>query len=191
MRLLCCLLQCTLRFRYRPLGAMAGYIFKQLTMSKADIDERDPYRSATGNPLYAASYKLDTNGNMLYEFWPHPVTQQPLLTLYRTDGGSLTNDDDPLPPQASRQLVESLALVNAITWMELNQTIVPGAALMPFGRMKADALALYNSELATAWTADDERCLPYFIKYNPLTRVPGVLTGAWLQAHDGYGLLFD
>ncbi len=172
------------------LDPVNGYTFKQLGLTKADIDKIDPYRSSFDNPIYAASYQLNGNGQMLYEFWPHPSSIQIFQCLYRTNGGNLIQDSDPLPAVISRDLVESRAMVNALNWMELNTEIVPGAARINFGQMKKDMMALYEDEMTKLWKDEDERCLSLFVKYDPLSRVPGILTGSWLASHDGAGIIF-
>lgn len=167
-----------------------GYTFKKVGLRKADLDMIDPYRQSFDNPVYAAAYKLDPNGNMLYELWPHPTVQQPYQCLYRTNGGNLVSDSDTLPPQVTRNVVEARALWYAAQWGELNKTIVPGAQGVNFIKIMELAMADWNYWMDRLWTSDEDAVLSYWIRYDPCDKSPGLDTGLYLQAHDGLGVLF-
>lgn len=167
-----------------------GYTFKKVGLRKADIDIIDPYRTSFDNPIYAAAYKLDVNGNMLYELWPHPSSQQPFQCLYRTNGGNLILDSDTIPPQVSRAVVESRAMWYGALWAELNTEIVAGVSRINFRGIAKDFLTDWNYWMDRLWTSDEDTMLAYWQRYSPSDKSPGLDTGTWLQSHDGLGQLY-
>lgn len=167
-----------------------GYTFKKVGLRKADLDTIDPYRTSFDNPVYAAAYKLDSNGNMIYELWPHPTSQQPFQCLYRTNGGNLVNDLDALPPQVTRSVVSSRALWYGAQWGEMNKQIVPGAQGINFIKMMELAMADWNVWMDRLWTSDEDAMAAYWIKYSPCDKSPGLDTGLYQQRHDGLGVLY-
>lgn len=167
-----------------------GYPFKKVGLRKSDLDRIDPYRQSFENPIYAAAYKPDTNGNMLYELWPHPTVAQPFQCLYRTNGGSLVNDTDSLPPQVTRNVVEARAMWYAAQWGELNKTIIPGAQGVNFIKMMELSALDWQYWMDRLWTSDEDAVLSYWVRYDPCDKSPGLDTGSWLQSHDGLGVLY-
>jgi hypothetical protein len=167
-----------------------GYALRRVGYRKQDIDRYDPLRNSFGNPVFLASYKLDANGNQIWEMWPHPMSAQSYLALYRTNGKPLVSPGDTLPATVSRNLVEERAMIFAIRWAMSNPGQVPSGDKIRWGDMLKIAEAEYKDQLIRASVDDDEHMLSYWVKFNPLSRVPGILTGAWGQSHDLYGLAF-
>jgi hypothetical protein len=172
------------------LDPIIGYRFKRLGLTKADIDLRDPLRNSFQNPVLTASYKPDLNGNFLWEFWPHQQASTPYLCLGRTNGKPLVNANDTIPVTLSRELIADKALMRGLEWALLNQSQIPGGDRLRIREVMATVSARYADELIRFSVADDERVLSYFVKYEPGNYYPGLLTGSWLAAHDGLGVLY-
>lgn len=81
------------------------------SMTQKELMIRDPQRSVFSLPQYFVPYEIDmrqgsqTPGNMLFEIWPHPLSQLPYSFAYLRKGPQLVNPSDTVPYQLSEELV--------------------------------------------------------------------------------------
>jgi hypothetical protein len=167
------------------LNATDGYaiVGKNLFLTKAELDARDPTRGSQGNPYAVATYKVDALGNPVYELWPHPTVARGLPYLYRRRGLPLSATRD-VPSTLSSDLVFQRALDYGCDWAMLNAGRFSELKGIDFQLLKAEANRKYTTMLQDAKRNDDniflENFLPNlrdYLNYPPID-------SNFLQSHD-------
>jgi hypothetical protein len=75
-----------------------------------DLAAQDPERTVFDDPGYFVPYKIDdrpnssTLGNMMYELWPHPLSQLPYSFAYFRRGPALVKPTDTVPVPFTEEL---------------------------------------------------------------------------------------
>ena len=94
------------------------------TKSQADLANEDAERTDFDEPLYVVPYQTDTRagsatyGQMLYELWPHPITQLPYTWGCEANWPALTNPNDVVPFPLTEELVKLRAYEMLYLWKE-------------------------------------------------------------------------
>ena len=94
------------------------------TKTEIDLSNEDAERTDFDQPLYVVPYKVDTRpgsatlGQMLYELWPHPITQLPYTFGCQTNWPALVNPSDTLPYPLTEELVKLRASEMLYLWKE-------------------------------------------------------------------------
>ena len=116
-----------------PLGFKRWYDVRDTTnnnqldwWSKTQIDlaNEDAERTDFDEPLYVVPYAQDTRagsatyGQMLYELWPHPLTQLPYTFMCQANWPVLTKPSDTLPYPLTEELVKLRAYEMLYLWKE-------------------------------------------------------------------------
>ena len=94
--------------------------------SKTEINlaNEDAERTDFDEPLYVVPYQMDTRqgsttlGQMLYELWPHPITQLPYTFGCQANWPLLTDPNDTLPYPLNDELVKLRAYEMLYLWKE-------------------------------------------------------------------------
>ena len=166
-----------------------GYaiVGKNLFLTKAELDARDPTRGSQGNPYALAAYKVDANGNPIYELWPHPTVPRGLPYIYRRRGVPLSATVD-VPSTLSSDIVFQHALDYACDWAILNSGQFTELKDVDFKLMKAEADRKYKVQLQDAKRNDDNIMLTNFLpNLRDYLNYPPIDSN-FAQAHDmGWG----
>lgn len=169
-----------------------GYQFVDVTLSKRDIDTRDPLRGAINQPYYMASYKINTLITPpvpSYEMWPHPQQSIGYMCLYQRIGTDLDDVTNPtIPATIPRSLILSRARFYAYRWAASNAGRWPELLKGRWGELMQNSGKEYEARLVEAENADEEVYLQNYSAYQRPLYFLGPLTGAYLQSHDGWGL---
>jgi hypothetical protein len=94
------------------------------SFSRVDLALRDPQRTVFNQPAYLVPYEVDsrsgsaTLGNMLYEFWGHPLSELPYTFSYLRRGPLLSAPTDTVPYPLTEELVLWRAKEVAYLWKE-------------------------------------------------------------------------
>jgi hypothetical protein len=167
------------------LNATDGYaiIGKNLFLTKAELDARDPTRGAQSVPYGLATYKVDANGFPIYELWPHPTSARGLPYLYRRRGIPLSSSVD-VPGTLSSDMLIQRALDYACDWAILNAGRFPELKDVDFRLMKAEANRKYEKMLLDARRNDDNIFLAnYLPNLRDYLNYPPVDSN-FMQSHD-------
>lgn len=162
-----------------------GYaiVGENLRATKAQLDTRDPQRGAFDNSYVVASYKVDANGNPMYELWPHPTVQAPYLFLARRRGTDLSTVVD-LPATISPHLVVTKALGYAYDWAIANSGRFAELKGVDWQLLKAENMRRATEMLNTARRKDDEIFLDSFVHtWRDYLKMPPI-SADFIQSHD-------
>lgn len=94
------------------------------TKTQSDLANEDAERTNFDEPLYVVPFQTDTRpgsatyGQMLYELWPHPITQLPYTFGCQTNWPPLTNPNDTVPYPLTEELVKLRAYEMLYLWKE-------------------------------------------------------------------------
>ena len=92
--------------------------------TQIDLANEDAERTDFAQPLYVVPYAQDTRtgsatyGQMLYELWPHPITQLPYTFYCQANWPALTKPADTLPFPLTEELVKLRAYEMLYLWKE-------------------------------------------------------------------------
>lgn len=167
------------------LNTAQGYaiVGENLRKKKAEIDARDPQRGAFDNAYQVASYKVDSNGNPMYELWPHPTVQAPYLFLARRRGLDLSSTQD-IPATLSSSLVVTRSLFYAYDWAIVNAGRFPELKGVDWQLAKAENQRTYDKMLIDARRHDDEIFTDsYVTQWRDYMQMPPVDSN-FMQSHD-------
>lgn len=93
-------------------------------LNQADLAARDAQRTCFDQPAYFVPYQPDTRpgsatfGNMLFELWPHPLSQLPYTFGYMRTGPLLVNPTDTVPYPLTEDLLKFKAYELLYLWKE-------------------------------------------------------------------------
>ena len=94
------------------------------TKTQIDLAIEDAERTVFDEPLYVVPYAQDTRpgsatlGQMLFELWPHPISQLPYTFGCQCNWAPLQNPNDMLPYPISEELVKERAYEMVALWKE-------------------------------------------------------------------------
>ena len=92
--------------------------------TQIDLSEEDPQREIFDQPEYVVPFQIDnrpgspTLGQMLFELWPHPITQLPYTFACQANWPALTAPTDTLPYPLTEELVKERAYEMVSLWKE-------------------------------------------------------------------------
>lgn len=97
-------------------------------VSPETLNSYDPLRFAQGNPRCLVSYKLDSNGNQLFELYPHEKVNEERVfrVIYLKDGYDFEDDEETFPYIFSKKLLIAAAKVAVYEWAESHKGSIPG-----------------------------------------------------------------
>lgn len=162
-----------------------SYRFRRRNLSwrKEQLDRRDPYRGAVGNPWVAATYKygLNTyngqNYNVpFYELWPAPMQNIGYQVLYDREGLD-AQPNDTFPAIIPDELLIEGAKLKGLDWLDLN-----GGQIQP--ATKTAARASYLDLLNTAKRQDENVFLQNYFEDEQDAELSGPIDATFLQSHD-------
>jgi len=162
-----------------------GYaiVGKNLFLSKAELDARDPTRGSQGNPYAVAAYKTDANGLPIYELWPHPTVPRALPYIYRRRGVPLSGTVD-IPTNVSSDMLIQHALDYACDWALTNMGRFPELKDVDWQLIKAEANRKYGTMLQDEKRQDDNTILTNFLpNLRDYLNYPPVDSN-FMQSHD-------
>lgn len=96
--------------------------------NQTDLAVIDPQRTNFNQPAYAVPYEVDarvgsaTLGCMLYELWPHPLSQLPYTMSYLRRGPLMTLPSDTVPYPLQEELVMWRAKEVSYQWKEAQKS---------------------------------------------------------------------
>lgn len=94
------------------------------TKTQEDLADEDAERTFFDEPLYVVPYQVDTRpgsatyGQMLYELWPHPVTELPYTFMCQANWPPLVNPTDIIPYPLTEECVKLRAYEMMCLWKE-------------------------------------------------------------------------
>ena len=94
------------------------------TKTQQDLANEDAERTDFTNPLYVVPYQQDTRtgsstlGQMLFELWPHPITQLPYTFGCQANWLPLVNPSDTVPYPLNDEIVKLRAYEMLYLWKE-------------------------------------------------------------------------
>lgn len=148
------------------------------SLSQNDLSLKDPQRTIFNIPCFAVPYKVDDRPNsaslgaMLWELWPHPLSQWPYTINYKTRGtkagAELVNRTDTVPYPLTDDLVQWRAVEYACLWKERQkgEDVARGSgADFKFGAQAAHDE--YMSRLKKIRITDRSLCDLYFNRIKP------------------------
>ncbi len=161
-----------------------GYTIRKrkLYYTQNQLNGIDPQRGATGDPYIIANYLDDpTTGNVVHEWYPHPVYQRSMTCIYQKRGLPLS-DTNPPPLTLPSELIMERAYMRACSWAlkmvsqypELQQT----NWIMAYNQHKQD----FKEALIQAIKQDDEIAPQVAFQQGGVFDFP--LGGQFLQGHD-------
>ena len=92
--------------------------------TQVNLSEEDPQREIFDQPEYVVPYQMDTRpgsttyGQMLFELWPHPITQLPYTVACQCNWPLLQNPNDIVPYPLTDELVKERAYEMVALWKE-------------------------------------------------------------------------
>ncbi len=92
--------------------------------TQSDLASEDAERTDFDEPLYVVPYQPDTRagsptlGQMLYELWPHPITQLPYTFSCQANWPALTNPSDTVPYPLTEEVVKLRSYEMLYLWKE-------------------------------------------------------------------------
>lgn len=169
----------------------------RLNRPRAELNRRDPMRGSLGNPYYAFAYKPKpvvsatqsglttggpTNGQMQYEFWPHPNSQGVLLAQYERQHVDLVANDY-LPVQCPETLVMYRALELAYRWAAQNVGRNPELKGTDWRYLLVEIQKKYTMELVGAKRNDKEIMVTILRPGSASLSMLGPIDSNWAQSH--------
>lgn len=94
------------------------------TKTEEDLSAEDPQRTFFDLPLYVVPWGPDTRtgsatfGQLLYELWPHPITQLPYTFMCEANWAPLSAPNDTVPYPLTEEVVKLRAYSMMALWKE-------------------------------------------------------------------------
>jgi hypothetical protein len=92
--------------------------------TQLDLANDDAERTIFDQPYYVVPFEMDnrqgsaTMGQMLYELWPHPITELPYTFHIQCNWPALVNPNDTVPYPLTEELVKMRAYEMLALWKE-------------------------------------------------------------------------
>lgn len=175
-----------------------------LDHTRQELDAIDPGRQSQDMPVWMVAYKVGslTAGPGVrtptpvpyYELWPHPVSQNQLLTYAQIHGTSLLVNAGDIPPTVIPDdvIVQRALGWHAYPWAMANAGRLPELKGQNWGYLITDAKNAYQGEAGTknngllndAKRMDDETFNRSRIYKRPRKRgFPGIIDSRFFQTH--------
>lgn len=170
--------------RYLTVTNMAsGYTIKarKLYFDQMKLNSLDPQRGANGDAYIIAEFRVDSNGNPVTEWYPHPTNARIYNCLYLRRFTPLSDSQD-VPNNFDPAVIIHLASIYAAEWAMANAANFPelsGTNWVMFAQQKYSSL---KDARIQAIKEDDEvfPWRPFLQGYTP----DFPLGGEFLQSHD-------
>lgn len=154
------------------------YLDLELSVTRAEIDSRDPQRSWYQFPTHVVSFGTDqrgagtptpsaTLGWPLFELWGQPVTPFTYQCYGLRKGTPLVNPTDTLPFSIGEDLVMARARAYAYEWAEANKSMEPRAIGPDFKFLIGKTMDEYKTLLTLYRKQDRELTNNWFSSRNP------------------------
>jgi len=94
------------------------------TKTEIDLSNDDAERTIFDQPAYVVGYQQDTRpgsatlGQMLFELWPHPITELPYSFACQCNWPALVNPSDTIPYPLTEEVVKLRAYEMLALWKE-------------------------------------------------------------------------
>lgn len=94
------------------------------TLTQVNLAQEDPERTEFDQPEYAVPFGPDTRqgsatyGQMLYELWPHPISQLPYTFSCQCNWPALSSPSDTVPYPLTEEIVKQRAYEMLALWKE-------------------------------------------------------------------------
>jgi len=144
------------------------------TKSQMDLAVEDPERTIFNDPNYFVPQQQDqrpnsaTFGNMLYELWPHPLSQLPYTFMYLRRGPLLTTPTSTVPYPLTEEVVKWRAKEVAALYKEAQKGEDMQRGQGADWKFVAEsAHEEYKSLLKPVKDRDDDLVNLYMAKYRP------------------------
>ncbi len=152
------------------------------TYSQTDLAVMDAQRIQFQLPAYAVPYEVDhrsytdpdtgdvsyspTYGNMLYELWPHPLSQWPYYFSYLRRGPLLSSPSDQVPYPLTEELVTWRSKEVSYQWKEAQKgDDVKRGSGADWRFLAEAAMAEYKAELKIISDRDRDMFEKYWTRY--------------------------
>jgi hypothetical protein len=89
--------------------------------TKEQLDLKDPTRGAMGQAYRVAFHKVDSANYPLFEFWPHPTSEQIFQIWYERNGLDMVAPTDDIKRPVTEDLLLMRAKYRAYEWAEANK----------------------------------------------------------------------
>jgi hypothetical protein len=162
----------------------SGYTIRRrkLYYTQAQLNGIDPQRGATGDAYIIASYLDDpATGNVVHEWYPHPVNLRVYSCIYQKRGLPLS-DTNPPPLTLPSELIMERAYMRASKWALKMVAVYPELQqtnwVMTYNMHKQD----FKEQLIQAIKQDDE--ISPLVAFQQGGTFDFPLGGQFLQNHD-------
>lgn len=97
------------------------------TKTQVDLANDDAERTIFDQPYYVVPFQIDnrqgsaTLGQMLYELWPHPITELPYTFHCQANWPPLVNSQDTIPYPLTEELVKMRSYEMIALWKEMQK----------------------------------------------------------------------
>lgn len=144
------------------------------------VNESDPQRTASGDPLALLDMGASKNGLPLYELWPTQMTGRQLDYLVYTDWPELRNDTDRLPWFLNPAIFVEGALADAYLYRSSKDDYIHNSQIAAMHEREFKELVEIaknedESKFQKDWDSDEQMLMGG----GPGTR--------WFQSHTGWG----
>jgi len=157
---------------------------KNLFYDQQKLNSYDPQRGGTGDTYVIAIYGVDSSGNMVHEWYPHPVNQALYRVYYERRGVQLSQTQD-LPPNLSSDLLMARAYIHAADWAQTAIAQFPELGNTNWVQFRKAKMELWTELLIDAKRQDGEVYPRIPVFPNSASQFP--MGGQFLQSHDTSG----
>jgi hypothetical protein len=154
----------------------------RLNVHKKELDRRDPMRTSTEPPVVVAGYKADSNGDPLFELWPHPTAARAYVCLFVKKGKELEEDTDSLVYPITDELLITRAQYHLCHWAEMSKGMYPTLRGSDWRFLMGELSARFERLLLQAKKQDDEIFNQNVMMPRRLMTYPP--SASYMQEHD-------
>jgi len=158
---------------------------RNLFKTRAEVDRRDPNRSAFSIPIWIASYDYTTlpNGQVVprNEWWPHPVQEIAYNVGYQVRGDLA--DSDPIPAQISDATIIARARFYCYSF-QITQANVPKDQISGIVQAQRMVTAEYADLLQKDKRNDDDIFEQLIFENEDEPTLSGPIDSDFAQSHD-------
>jgi hypothetical protein len=152
-------------------------------LSREDLDDfKDPQRQSFGDANFIAARGVDSNGEPLFELWPHQLTAKSLVVRYERAGTDFASDSEALPAIIPESLLMERALCYAARWAMANQGRYPELKGTNWVNVSVGHEAAFSKQLWEVQVFDEEMFQINITQAPEYARHGG--NSRWLQSHD-------
>ena len=165
-----------------------GYaiVGSNLNRKQQEINARDPTRGAQDLAYTVSSYKVDANGNPIYELWPHPTSARAYTSFYRQRGVDLSPSVD-VPNTFNSNIVTESAKQYAYDWAIANAGRFTELKDVEWSLLKAEGKRRLDKMILAAQVKDNEIFeQDYIVQLRDYLTFPPI-DSKFFQSHDAGG----